>query len=71
MDTDVRGKSMEHKSFVNRGYLDRFDAMEEKCIQTSFEKSWLLYDRSDVSQQENEWRAEAQLCVPRLVFNNR
>jgi len=71
MDTDVRGKSMEHKSFVDRGYLDRFDAMEEKSIQTSFEKSW-LYVRSDVSQQENEWRAEAQLCVqPRLVFNNR
>jgi len=63
---------MEHKSFVDRDYLDRFDAMEEKSIQTSFEKSWLLYDWSDVSQQENKWRAEAQSCVqPRLVFNNR
>jgi len=71
MDTDIRGKSMEHKSFVDRVYLNRFDAMEEKFIQ-NFEKSWLLYDRSDVSQQENEWRAEAQLCVqPRLIFNNR
>jgi len=72
MATDVRGDSMEHKSFVDRGYLDRLDAMEEKSVQTSFEKSWFLYDRSDVSQQENEWRAEAQSCVQsRLVFNNR
>lgn len=54
-----------------RSCMHRFDVMEGKFNQKSFEK-FRLFDRPVVRQQQNGWYAETQPCVqPRLTFNNR